>query len=148
MVKVHTDLCKKCHIHGGFWKAWNDVEKVSFKSVEVVMRQNLDYWFAITGYSLGGAIAILAAADFRRWKPYYAENTELFTFGSPRIDNMKAAEFLTLQSTKSYRVTAIADPVSRLPWHKLGYFYMSPEYWIHDNPQHPSASGIKWVTGY
>ena len=146
--RVHTDLCKKCHVHKGFWKAWNDVKEVSFKSVEAVMGQYPDYRFAITAHSLGGAIATLAAADFRRWKTYYAEKTELFTFGSPRIGNMKTAEFLTLQSTKSYRVTATDDPVPRLPWHKLGYFHMSPEYWIHDNLQHPSASDIKWVIGY
>ena len=147
LIRVHTDLCHKCKVHMGFWKAWSQIKKNTLATVKAVMNQHPGYQLAVTGHSLGGAMATLAAAEIRKTSEGYANKTLLVTFGSPRIGNRRTADFLTKQSRHSFRVTAGDDPIPRMPFHALGYFHMSPEYWIRRNAQNPDAGDIHWITG-
>ena len=106
------------------------------------------YRFIVTGHSLGAAIATLAAAEFRLSAGWVSENTELFTFGSPRVGNIGTVDFLTKQSDKSYRITATADPIPRVPGPFIHYMHTSPEYWISKNPEEPSPEDVFVVRGY
>ena len=107
------------------------------------------YRMIVTGHSLGGALATLAAADIRKIDdPWYSENTELYTYGSPRVGNEATARFLTKQSNYSYRVTSMHDPVPRIPSVFLGYWHMQPEYWIRNHPDDPRPKDITVLTGY
>lgn len=148
IIKAHTDMCKHCHIHHGYWKSWMGIRD----SVKAAVQQTLDaspgYRFVITGHSLGGALATLAAADFRKDSDDLANRTELFTFGSPRVGNKEAAAFMSGQSSLSYRITSRYDMIPRLPWHGFGYYHTSPEYWIRANPDQPRTQDIKIVTGF
>ncbi len=146
--RVHTDICKDCHVHKGFWQAWIEARKPVIDAVKIVLDLYPDYQFVVTGHSLGGALATLAAGDIRKISPKFADITELYTYGSPRVGNLVTVDFLTKQSKLSYRITAVDDPIPRVPLHRLGYFHVSPEFWIHDNPQHPSTADIMSVTGY
>lgn len=142
-----SDLCPRCNVHVGFWDAWVEIRSRLKPQVLRVVEAYPDYRFVITGHSLGGAIATLAAGEFRKLKGL-AETTELFTFGSPRVGNGHTAAFLTDQSPFSYRITSMSDPIPREPSHILGYSHMSPEYWIHSHPEHPEPNDIKLVTGF
>lgn len=146
--RVHTDICHKCHVHKGFWQAWVEARTPVLGAVKTVMESYPDYRFVVAGHSLGGALATLAAGDIRKVSPKFAEITELYTYGSPRIGNKPTVDFLTKQSNLSHRITAVDDPVPRVPWHRLGYFHVSPEFWIRTNPQYPSTTDILVVTGY
>ena len=127
---------------------WIALRDVIMQNVNLATYYYRDYRFAITGHSLGAALATLAVADFRRASSWYLEHTELFTFGSPRIGNVGMADFLTKQSNKSYRITVVNDPIPQTPGPISGYMHMSPEYWISDNPSDPVPEDIHVVTGY
>lgn len=146
--RVHTDLCRECHIHRGFWESWVEVRDTVRDNVKRTLNDHKDYRLAITGHSLGGAIATLAAADLRKDNNDLAQRTELFTYGSPRVGNMGAASFLSRQSTHSYRITSMNDPIPRQPGTLLNYFHTSPEYWIDHNPDRPRLQDIKVLKGY
>lgn len=142
--RVHTNLCRKCHIHHGFWQSWMGIREPVRAKVIGSLEAHPDYRFVITGHSLGGALATLAAADFRNDGDDFAKRTELFTFGSPRVGNKHAVHFMSRQSSLSYRITSMDDPVPHLPTHLLGYYHTSPEYWINGNP---SIWDFKILTG-
>ncbi len=146
--RVHTDICHKCHVHKGFWQAWVEARPPVLGAVKTVMDLYANYRFVVTGHSLGGALATLAAGDIRKISTKFADITELYTYGSPRIGNIRTVDFLTKQSSLSHRITAVDDPVPRVPWHRAGYFHVSPEFWVHTNPQYPTTTDIMVVTGY
>ena len=143
-----SDLCPRCNVHEGFWDSWIEIREQVKRKVLPVIHAHPDYRFVITGHSLGGAVATLAAGEFRKMNSDLAEITELFTFGSPRVGNGHTVAFLTDQSQFSYRITSMSDPIPRAPGHVLGYSHMSPEYWIHSNPENPGPNDIKLVTGF
>ena len=147
-VRHPSDLCRHCHVHSGFWNAWTEIRERAKAKVLTAVRIHPEYRLVITGHSLGGAIATLAAGDFRKMHHRLAATTELYTFGAPRVGNRHTAAFLTKQSSLSFRITSMSDPVPRQPGHILGYWHTSPEYWIHNHPQNPGPDDITVITGF
>ncbi len=98
-----------------------------------VLKQ-LDGPVFITGHSLGGALAVLAA---RRHTP-----EALYTFGAPPVGNRQLQAQLTHQ--RAYRVTNYRDLVTRLPipgklLHVGELHYIS---WNHSVWRAPDASAV------
>lgn len=110
--------------------------------------ENPDFRVAVVGHSLGGAQATLAAGDIRNQGPWWLDNVELYSYGSPRVGDTQTVRFLSQQSTKSYRVTATEDPIPRVPITSFGYQHTSPEYWIHSNPEDPGPDDVNVLGGY
>lgn len=144
--RVKTDYCEDCRAHHGFYIGWKLIEADVVLKVAEQVKKNPDYRLVVTGHSLGAALATLAAGHFRK-NEELREKTELFTFGSPRVGNKELAKFLTAQSDLSYRVTCMADPVVRIPPHWVGYYHMSPEYWMRDHGMDPSINDFMVLTG-
>ena len=142
------EFCKNCRVHHGFWESWGGISKQVIQSVVKLHKEHSDYRVAVVGHSLGGAEAIIAAGVVRNQGKWWADNVELYSYGSPRVGNSHTVEFLSTQSTKSHRVTAMKDPVPRLPPSFLGYEHTSPEYWIHSNPDSPGPDDVNMLTGY
>jgi len=94
-------------VHGGFARAldevWPDV---------VAEVQTLELPVFVTGHSLGGALATLAAARH----PFAAA----YTFGAPRVGN--AAFYQSLRSPL-HRVVHHRDVVPTLPPRRMGYIH-------------------------
>lgn len=84
----------------------------------------------MTGHSLGGAIATIAAAEIRNG----GTKAELYTYGAPRIGMAKVSDYISAQGAQgkggNFRVTHTDDPVPKLPPLTLGYRHVSPEYFI------------------
>ncbi|KAK4250272.1 Alpha/Beta hydrolase protein [Corynascus novoguineensis] len=143
--QVPCDLTSGCLAHTGFLGAWNEVADRVFDGVKAARDANPDYKIVVTGHSLGGAVATIAAAYLR--KDGY--ETDLYTYGSPRVGNHAFVDFVTLQSGGEYRVTHADDPVPRLPPILLNYRHTSPEYWIDpDNKESVTLEEVKFCTGY
>lgn len=123
---VSTDLCARCTAHAGFWRSWTDARDVVVPAVKATATAYPDYQIAITGHSLGGAIAPFAAAQLRN----QGMKVALYTFGSPRIGGTTLSSYISGQGGGNYRVTHWNDPVPRLPLLTLGYVHLSPEYYI------------------
>ncbi|KAH7231464.1 Alpha/Beta hydrolase protein [Fusarium solani] len=96
------------------------------EAIRSTAARNPGFRIAITGHSLGGAIASLAAAELRN----NGYNVDLYTFGAPRVGDDALSTYITNQAGGNYRVTHYNDPVPRVPPMLVGYAHISPEYYI------------------
>lgn len=140
LMLTDTDLCAGCQVHQGFWTAWLEVRDTITPQVIHEIKKHPDFRFAITGHSLGGALATLAAGALRDVSDDLRERTELYSFGAPRVGNKFVAQYLTLQSDRSYRITNRMDPVPRLPPWPTDYHQTKPEYYIHHHSSDPTPT--------
>lgn len=107
----------RCEVHGGFLVAYESIiEKLS-----EVLRQLAvaDRPVFVTGHSLGGALAILAALELKRQMFTVAQ---VYTFGQPRVGNAGFAQLYnwSLQD-QTFAVVNECDPVPLLPPLLMGY---------------------------
>lgn len=94
-------------IHSGFLDAYASVAHLVARAVEEAGGRTL--WF--TGHSLGGAVAVVAAAHHRARRP-----AGVVTFGQPRMLSDGAAGFMRATFGSSYvRVVNADDIVARIP---------------------------------
>ena len=86
---------QKVHVHEGFWQAldlvWNDI----IEGIRTFQDRGQSIW--LTGHSLGGALAQLAA--FRLSQSSDFSFSGLYTFGQPRVGTSGFARF----SNRSYK---------------------------------------------
>jgi hypothetical protein len=113
--RLGTDLAAAgvgARFHKGFVGALAEIWDPLFAAVDAEMKKaERPLW--ITGHSLGGALALLAAWLFqRKFIPVH----QVYTFGAPMIGNVEAAKaFDQALPDKIYRYVNISDPVPRLP---------------------------------
>ncbi|KFY71565.1 hypothetical protein V499_08225 [Pseudogymnoascus sp. VKM F-103] len=119
--------CSGCSAHAGFATAWYEPRSAILAALKTTRAQYPSYKIVITGHSLGGAVATLAAGDLRS-QGYAAD---LYTYGSPRVGNGAFASWVSAQPGVTARVTHVNDPVPRLPPMLIaGYRHTTPEYWL------------------
>ncbi|KAF2197958.1 alpha/beta-hydrolase [Delitschia confertaspora ATCC 74209] len=141
---IPTDLCPGCTAHSGFWSSWLESRTGVLDAIKTAARENPGYKLIVTGHSLGGAIATLAAAELRN----SGYETALYTFGAPRIAGPKLSSFISQQPGGNYRVTHWNDPVPRLPPIPMGFVHVSPEYYIDKGNNQAVGSGdVKVLEG-
>lgn len=122
--------CMGCWAHAGFLESW----KVAAKIVVPIIQELLPVWgpqgykLELVGHSLGGAVAALAALEFRErgWP------CRVTTFGEPKVGNPELAAYLDeLFTPDTYRrVTHKSDPVPLLPFSKWGFQQHEAEFYI------------------
>ena len=112
--------------HAGFLASWAEIESPILAAVSSALASHPDYTITVTGHSLGGGVATLAAASLRAAHGA----ADLYTYGSPRVGNHSMVKYVMSLSGGNYRVTHAADPVPLLPPAILGYRHLSPEYWL------------------
>ena len=79
-----------------FDRLYKEVRGQLFEDLESMMpyrKKNYDITFI--GHSLGGALAELAAFEFKKLYPHH--KADLVTFGSPRVGNFKFSSMLALK---------------------------------------------------
>eukprot|EP00911_Craspedida_sp_UC1_P000836 UC1_evm2s641 len=109
-------------VHGGFWRAYNSVRKHTTTTVSSLVRQNRGYDLLITGHSLGGALAQLAALDYTAAGLSPIPN--LVTAGSPRVGNSQFATWSNETLTRAaWRLTHAHDIVVHLPLEAMGFHH-------------------------
>ena len=98
---VDYDMCNIEVIEGTkivryFDRIYREIRGQLFEDLESMMpyrKENFDITFI--GHSLGGALAELAAYDFKARYPHHS--ADLVTFGSPRVGNFKFSSQLALK---------------------------------------------------
>lgn len=134
-------------VHGGFltaiqhvWGSWGRQQpdnpddiytRVGPKGISEILvrevRQQDTLW--VTGHSLGGALAHLAAYYIQR--DMKLSVTGLYTFGAPRLLDKDMAELLkTEKPFPAYRFVHAADIVPRVPPWVMGFHHGAPEWYI------------------
>ncbi|KAI1016627.1 hypothetical protein LB504_006988 [Fusarium proliferatum] len=119
-------LVSGCGVHSGFQRAWNEISSQATAAVASARKANPSFKVISTGHSLGGAVAVLAAANLR----VGGTPVDIYTYGSPRVGNAQLSSFVSNQAGGEYRVTHADDPVPRLPPLIFGYRHTTPEFWL------------------
>uniref|UniRef100_A0A915PEJ0 Fungal lipase-like domain-containing protein n=1 Tax=Meloidogyne floridensis TaxID=298350 RepID=A0A915PEJ0_9BILA len=93
-----------------------------------------DYKLWVTGHSLGGALASLAAAEIASSGLINAQNIKLLTLGQPRTGNwVWAAAMDQILPYYNYRVVNHRDVIVHLPMRFFeGYHHYSTEIWYNN----------------
>jgi hypothetical protein len=113
--RIGTDFAAAgvgARFHKGFLEALADVwEPLSIAVDTAMKRRERPLW--VTGHSLGGALALLAAWRFQQ---QFLQVHEVCTFGAPMVGNEAAAEaFKRELPGKIFRYVDAMDVVPRLP---------------------------------
>ncbi|MGK7886985.1 MAG: lipase family protein [Crocosphaera sp.] len=115
---------KKPRVHRGFLKAFKAI-LVNSKYHDSVMKQlgaAENVW--LTGHSLGGAIAILAANYLLEQVEPKIHVSGVYTFGAPRVGNTHYRNLINKRLKYQYwRFMNENDPVPDLPFPELIYRY-------------------------
>ena len=144
--------CEKCTVHLGFMTSWRQTRVEILPHLEDVIEKYPGYQLTLVGHSLGGAVAALAALEFkaRSWNP------QVTTFGEPRIGNKHLTEYLDHaflpegedESSAMYRrVTHVDDPVPLLPLKEWGYEMHAGEVYISKRQLSPEVSDLEHCEG-
>lgn len=101
------------HVHGGF----QDVYELVRKSIVANLPNALTgcTQILITGHSLGGAVAVLAAPDVFRGMPPNTIEPRLITFGGPRVGLPDFVSAFNTDIESCFRVVNFLDIVPLVP---------------------------------
>ncbi|GMT11358.1 hypothetical protein PFISCL1PPCAC_2655, partial [Pristionchus fissidentatus] len=105
------------YFNDAFNDVWNNGLGADF-ALLVAKYPSYKVW--VTGHSLGGALADIAAAVISANKLATKANISLYTFGQPRTGDPKYAEIHDMLVT-SYRVTHSRDIIVHLPPRFMNY---------------------------
>ncbi|TID19955.1 gb [Venturia nashicola] len=128
-LKAISHVCADCTTHTGFWQSWEEARPQVSKAIDELRAKYPDHKLIVTGHSLGGAIATLAAAEMRS----SGTPVDLYTYGAPRVGNQKLADYIQRPKEKlgeNFRVTHYNDPVPRLPPPAMGFAHYTPEIYL------------------
>jgi hypothetical protein len=131
---INSILVPGGRVHQGFYKAWTEIATPVRRALLKSKIQHPEYKVIITGHSLGGAIATIAAAHLRAIDGY---QLDLYTYGQPRVGNNVFTDFVSWQPGRLFRVTHGNDPVPKVPLVILDYRHTSPEIWLNGNATDP-----------
>ncbi|KAF7298746.1 Lipase-3 domain-containing protein [Mycena indigotica] len=141
-------------VHWGFLDAYNDVAKdiLSIITSQLSTRQ---YRLVVTGHSLGGSVASIAAVSLKTAFPH--TDLKLFTFGhswyglswrlrsdcvlgQPRVGNSEFATYVEdlLGTENIFRAVHTFDGVPTIIPQALGYQHFATEYWQYLDPIPPT----------
>ncbi|KAJ7891789.1 Alpha/Beta hydrolase protein [Mycena leptocephala] len=137
---IPLDMADRLSVHRGFLAAYNIVAQVVLDAVKAEFAEHPAYTIVVTGHSLGGAIASLAAPALKSELP--AAAIKLFTFGQPRVGNRNFAAFVEkkLGVDNIFRAVHKKDGVPTMVPPVLGYRHFATEYWQYMNPIIPSLA--------
>ncbi|CAD7703470.1 unnamed protein product [Ostreobium quekettii] len=108
-------------VHKGFLDSWTAKgfnHKLLEKIRSIMGSPEFDYpklRILVSGHSLGGAIAVLAAHDIRRYCAVKPHQLSCYTFGCPRVGNHMFADEHNRVVPDTWHVINNLDPVPRMP---------------------------------
>jgi hypothetical protein len=114
-----------------FFNGFNDVWTKGMKDdISTLKNKYPDYDLWVTGHSLGGAMASLAAATVVKTGMLPASKVYLYTFGQPRTGDKVFAQAHDALGMTQYRVTHHRDLVAHVPPEGFeGYWHHEAEVW-------------------
>jgi len=110
-------------VHKGFKKEVDDIWPNIAKNLKALKKERALYF---CGHSLGAAMATLMASRCQE-DPELPKVEELYTYGSPRVGDIRFTDSL---SVLHYRWVNNNDIVARVPFALLGYRHDGTEYYM------------------
>ncbi|GAB1541204.1 hypothetical protein NUACC21_38740 [Scytonema sp. NUACC21] len=122
---LHTGFCDYLN---SIWKPYNDPKgRVEAKGIQAILQEEMEQapkslW--ITGHSLGGAVAVLAAAVCTLGNSPI-KVSGVYTYGQPRVGDLRFAKLYNSQlKSKTFRFVNNNDVVTKIPtWAPVFFFY-------------------------
>jgi len=120
-------------VHQGFLSTWTDLKGQVLPLITQALTTSGLSNVVVTGHSLGGAVANLAAVDI--WNTFHTRSTiSLWTYGSPRVGNSEWVSYFDDFTMYSIRMVNNEDIVPHLPPHFVDdYHHIPDECWYHDS---------------
>ncbi|PPQ90550.1 hypothetical protein CVT25_015864 [Psilocybe cyanescens] len=117
------------YVHTGFLYAYNVVASTVLKTVKAQAAAYPSYTIVVTGHSLGGAVASLAAISIKSALPN--SSLKLYTFGQPRTGNAAFASYVEskIGINNIFRAVHTYDGITTILFKALGYRHFANEYW-------------------
>lgn len=121
-------------IHSGFYEAYSDIKSQVHEAFKVLVAENPTARIFLTGHSLGGALAVVAAIDLKEtFNP--SNKMTLYTYGQPRVgdDDLSDHIFSLFNENNYFRVVNYDDTVPHNPIYQFRHagtevWYKSKEY--------------------
>lgn len=171
--KRTSDYREQWRVHGGFlsameavWGSWWDpklpkdtkdikVLRAGSPGITEIIAEKVGTGdrILVTGHSLGGALAQLAAFYIHRdLSSSIKKVAAVYTFGSPRVFGIKQAKYLNKELPYPYfRVVNCADIVPHVPPLLLGFRHSGKNIYIQRNGElhkNPSWAHVFWDVGW
>jgi predicted lipase len=127
--KTNYKNVPNAQVHRGFLEAYNAVASEVISGVKGLIGSYPTASIFVTGHSLGGALAIFAAADIKETlKP--GNRFTIYTYGCPRTGDQGWTDyFYSLFPEVSQRVVHASDVVPHLPITAMGFNHVGTEIW-------------------
>lgn len=134
--------CPGCSVHHGFAAAYMELRTELLAAVAELRCAVV----AVTGHSLGAAIAALAALELRAGLGLAV--SPVYLFGAPRIGNCAFARAFESAAgaqgvaPAAWRVVHYRDPVARIPFRSMGFAHLAREvyYYTEDERAYQECS--------
>ncbi|KAH8824756.1 alpha/beta-hydrolase [Flagelloscypha sp. PMI_526] len=134
-------LPEEAKVHGGFQDAFKASSDTIFPAIQKLIDEKGTKDIIVTGHSLGGALAQLAAMHMALTIP--DANIELFTLGCPRVGNIEWATSVTDKVPNNSRVNNQDDIVPIIPGRSFGFSHPDGEvHLLDDNGKAVRCTGI------
>jgi predicted lipase len=99
-------------VHAGFLDLYQTLAQQVYDAVKTFTPDRPCY---VTGHSLGGALATIAALDLALKFPQLKNRIQLYTYASPRVGNPDFATKHSQMLPNSYRVVNLGDSIPLTP---------------------------------
>lgn len=113
-------------VHEGYFKLVRN--QISPLLLEAVRQLDPTVPCYITGHSLGGAIATLAAMEVALAVPQIREQIQLYTYAAPRVGDRLFAQAHSQLIPNSYRIVNLSDSVPLVPPIKIENRFATANY--------------------
>lgn len=110
-VQVSYPRCTNCKIHQGFYNGFKAVQSIVNSQISLLLGKYPGVAIYITGHSLGGALASVAATELLAT---FGQVDLVYTTGQPRVGNSYYAQHVT-NNFQFFRLVHYADLVPHCP---------------------------------
>ena len=117
------DIC----IGDYYEKLYTSINFALYNNVLNAIAEYPEYSFIFSGYSIGGALATIAALDLKL--KFEIKVMNVYTFGSPRVGNLEFTKIFYKYIGNTFRLTNNKDIIPRLPLREKGFNHISTEVW-------------------
>ena len=128
--QVNYPKCSGCVVHQGFYIGYNTISAAVKSQIQLIIAKYRNAPIYVTGHSLGGALAVVAALDL---KSTFSNVNKLYTFGQPRVGNAAFAAYTASQMPDAFRVIHYADIVPHVPPSNMNYKHHNSETWYQED---------------
>lgn len=106
----------RCAIHYGFLQAYKSIQEPLHRAIKLLSEDlSEEYSFFLTGHSLGGALATVAALDMQEKYNLGADRLCVMSFGAPKVGNMNFARGFNKRVPNAFRIINDKDAIAHLP---------------------------------